>query len=231
MLERAMQPRRPETTTVRSANAKVSRQRIARRNTAKGGELVGKKGNRERSIYKRRSDGRWCGAITLAGGKRKTFYGVTRAEVSAKLTSALRSQHDGIPMYDDRQTLGDFLSRWLRDVAAPTVRQSTFRAYESKIRVHVRPNIGQIPLVKLTPQHLQSFFTERHKSGLSARSVHHLRAILRAALSDAVKWDLVRRNVAGLVDPPRVETTEVRALTSDHAAALLGAVRGNRLEA
>jgi integrase len=61
--------------------------------------------------------------------------------------------------------------------------------------------------------------------------VDHLRAILRAALTDAVKWGLVSRNVADLVDPPRVRQEELRALSPTEAQSLLSAVEGDRLEA
>jgi integrase len=134
-------------------------------------------------------------------------------------------------MVDERQTVEQFLSRWLADKVKPSARPGTLRGYESKIRVHIIPALGMIALVKLTPQRLQSFFNAKLGAGLSPRSVHHLRAILRAALTDAVKWGLASRNVADLVDPPRVPHDEVRPLSSAEAQALLTAVEGDRLEA
>ncbi len=55
--------------------------------------------------------------------------------------------------------------------------------------------------------------------------------MLRRALGQALRWGLVQRNAAALTDPPRVCHPEVRPLTPAEARALLGAVRGDRLEA
>jgi len=45
--------------------------------------------------------------------------------------------------------------------------------------------------------------TAKMAAGLSPRTVQYVRAVLRRALGQAVKWSLVSRNVATLVDPPR----------------------------
>ena len=67
--------------------------------------------------------------------------------------------------------------------------------------------------------------------GLSPRTIQYTRAILRRALGQALKWGLVTRNVATLVDPPSVPRAEFRALTPQEARCFLDAVQGDRLEA
>lgn len=67
--------------------------------------------------------------------------------------------------------------------------------------------------------------------GSSPRTVQYIRAVLRRALGQALKWSLVARNVATLVDPPRVEHYEVRPLDVKDAKKLLKAIKGHRLEA
>lgn len=66
---------------------------------------------------------------------------------------------------------------------------------------------------------------------LSPASVAYGRTVLRAALNQALRWGLVARNVAALVDPPRVTRKEVEPFTLDEARAFLAAVKGDRLEA
>jgi hypothetical protein len=51
------------------------------------------------------------------------------------------------------------------------------------------------------------------------------------ALRQAVRWALVSRNIADLVDPPRMARMEMQVLTHDQAQTLLRVVAGNRLEA
>jgi integrase len=55
--------------------------------------------------------------------------------------------------------------------------------------------------------------------------------ILRIALGQALKWDLVPRNVATLANPPSVRRPEIKPWTPDQARDFLQAVRGDRLEA
>jgi integrase len=126
--------------------------------------------------------------VSLEGGKRRSLYGRTRKEAQYKLRAALRDIDAGSDVSAGRQTMGQFLDRWLADVAKPTVRPGTFKSYESYVRVHNIPELGHHQLSKLTPQHVQTFLNSRAEKGPSPRSVRYIRAILRRALGQALKW-------------------------------------------
>ena len=116
---------------------------------------MAKRGQNEGSIYKRR-DGRWTAAVSLGykDGKRwrKTFYGKTRREVQEKLSKALRAQQQGLPVAPERQTVGQFLERWLSDSVKPSVRPLTYDRYEQLVRLHISPALGRIdPLYRAGP--------------------------------------------------------------------------------
>src|SRR5215813_12489325 len=104
--------------------------------------MSGKRGNNEGSVS-RRPDGLWEARITLEGGKRKSFYAKTRQEAARKLAAALRDQVAGLPVVGDRQTVGQYLLSWLQ-AAKPTIRERTWRRYESLVRIHVIPVLGSI---------------------------------------------------------------------------------------
>ena len=171
---------------------------------------MAKRGQNEGSIYKR-SDGRWSSYVTLSGtgGRRKYFYARTRVEVQEKLTEALRSSQLGLPMASDRITFGQFLDRWLEESAKPAVRPSTYSRYKRDINNHISPTLGRIRLAKLSPGDIQALMNRKLKEGLSPTSVRHTHAIIRRALQVAYKWQMVPRNVATLVSPPRVKRYEV----------------------
>jgi integrase len=99
------------------------------------------------------------------------------------------------------------------------------------IRVHLVPALGHLQLPKLTPQHVQTYINTKLASDLSARTVQYHHATLRCALNQAVRWGLVPRNVATVVDPVRVKRHEVQPLTLEDARRFLDAARGHRLEA
>jgi integrase len=58
-----------------------------------------------------------------------------------------------------------------------------------------------------------------------------MHVLLRIATGQALKWGLVARNVATLVDPPPTKREPVSPLTPDEARVFLEAIRGDRFEA
>ena len=196
---------------------------------------MARRGANEGNIYPR-ADGRWEARAHLgyeAGRRRrKSFYGRTRREVQEKLTRALRDLQQGLPVTnDERETVEHYLRRWLAETVRPRRRPRTYTTYEGWVRCHLIPELGRIRLVGLTPQHVQSMMNRELANGLSPRSVLHLRAVLRSALTQAVRWGILPRNVAALVDPPHVPKYEIHPLSPDEARAFLEMVAGDRLAA
>jgi integrase len=183
----------------------------------------------------RRSDGRWMGQIDLGyidgKRKRKTVYGKTRKEVAEKLNVLLTQHGQGYNIAPERQTVAQFLERWLQDVVEPSTRPRTYRVYAQHVRGHIIPRIGHIQLTKLTAQHVQSMLNTELKAGLSPVWVERTRDVLRNALNQAVKWEFVSRNAAALANPPKVEQRTPRILTPTEVQRLLAAAQNDRLEA
>ena len=111
------------------------------------------------------------------------------------------------------------------------IRESTYKGYEIQIRCHIRPALGTVRLTKLTPRHLQSHYQQQTESGLGPRSVQMQHKLIKQALGQAVKWNLLPRNVAELVEAPRVPRNTVQHFTIEQAGAFLDAMRGDRLYA
>ena len=190
--------------------------------------MASKRANSEGTICKR-SDGRWCAAVTLDGGKRRFFYGPTQKAVQDKLRAAMRAIDDGLPLSSDRQKVGTFLDRWLVEVAQPTVRPSTFIRYRELLAGHVIPALGHLPLAKLSPQDLTGLYGKLSQR-LAPRTVGHVHRALHRALRDALHWGLVHRNVCDAVSPPKVTRQEMQVLTPDQARALLSAAASDEQE-
>jgi integrase len=188
-----------------------------------------RRANAEGTIYKR-ADGRWCAGVTLGGGKRRYFYAATRGAVQDKLRAAKRAIDDGLPVSSDRQKVGHFLTRWLTEVALPTVRPSTYTRYRQLLTGHVIPGVGHLPLAKLSPQDLNGLYAKLSQR-LAPRTVGHVHRVLHRALRDALHWGLVARNVCDAVSPPKVARAEMQVLGADQARALIAAAASDPLEA
>jgi integrase len=128
-----------------------------------------------------------------------------------------------------KRTTGPFLREdWLPSLRAQ-VRPSTWAEHRSKVEVHLVPAIGQVPLQRLTPGHLNTLYTDLLERGLSARTVLHVHATIRRALADATRWGLVPRNVALLASPPRPGRTELQVWTAADLRSFLAFVEDDRL--
>ena len=150
--------------------------------------------------------------------------------MARKLAAAIRAREQGLPQPAERQTVASFLAGWLESVK-PSLRPHTWTRYEGLIRVHALPNIGRLPLAKVTPDRLQKLYANRLEAGQSAASVRQLHAVLHRAFRQAVRWGVVARNVADLVTPPRVKRREMQALSPEQSRVFLTASHGDRLEA
>lgn len=99
------------------------------------------------------------------------------------------------------------------------------------VRLHLVPALGTTRLDRLNALQLQSLYSSKLDSGLSARTVRMIHTTLHKALKQAVKWSLIPRNVTEAVDPPREQKTEISPLNEGEVRKLLEAVRGDKLEA
>ncbi len=142
------------------------------------------------------------------------------------MDAAKRQLADGLDSLNERQTVEQFLGHWLVDAAKPSLQPRTWAAYESIVRVRVNPRVGHLKLNRLTPQHLQTLYSDLLGTGLTLRSVQFTHAVLHRALKQALQWGLIARNPADAVTPPRPRRKEFHALTHEEVDTLLGAVEG-----
>lgn len=216
--------------------ATTSTDRLAR-TPACGGEtasLVPKRRAKGGGSVFQRKDGRWSGSVDLGGAigvkRRKFVYGDTKKQVEERVRQLVNHVADGSPPQSRSPQLAAFLVQWLKAVR-PTLRPSTYESYEYVARLHLVPTIGRITLEKLSVDHVASLIANKQDEGRhSATTVRYVLLILRNALSKAVRWGLVGRNVANLVDPPRISHKDVRVLSPEETKKLLDAARGEPIE-
>jgi Phage integrase, N-terminal SAM-like domain len=111
-----------------------------------------------------------------------------------------------VPAVVNAPTVAEYLTYWLANVARPRVRPLTYRTYEMVVREHIKPALGRKRLDRLAARDVRAFLADRARQSsrsparrgkpLSQRTVFHLHAVLRNALEDAVREDVLVRNVA-----------------------------------
>ena len=158
--------------------------------------------------------------VDPATGKRKQQWVSvkgTKKEAEKRLAELLHQIDTGTFMKPGKTTLTEYLERWLKDYVWPNLAPRTAEGYESIIRRHLMPKLGNIHLTQLKPEHLQRYYSDRlshgrwdGKGGLSPRSVRHHHMALHSALQHAVKWGLIQRNSADAVSPPKAQKPEIQ---------------------
>jgi integrase len=120
------------------------------------------------------------------------------------------------------------LDKWLESAAKPRLRERTYIDYKWVLNRYVRPELGDKKLSDLKPLDIQTLYTNIHKQGLSARMVHYAHALLSSSLKQAVKWGLLYRSPASLVELPRQVRKEMKALSPEEATRFLKAAEEDR---
>jgi integrase len=167
-------------------------------------------------------------------GKRLTKYVTlkgTKAQAQAEAAKIIASTVTGEFVDPSRETVAEFVERWLADHADHNVGHKAWTRYAELLRKHVAARIGGIPIQRLQAKDLAHVYSEMAKAGLADRTRLHTHRVVRTMLKHAVQWGVVFRNVAGLVDAPRVDADEVVIPPSEQMNAILEVLRGSALYA
>ena len=175
----------------------------------------------------RDGDGRWVARLRV-GGRVRVKKARTQRECADWLADLKRQVAGGVDV-NDTSTVAEYLEHWL-SVARAGLRHNSWLSYCATVRKHIVPFIGEVRLADLRADQVQRMYSERLAVGVGAYAVRQSHAVLHRALGQAVRWGLVVRNVADLVERPAVPQSVVRALSAAEVQRLLMVARGERLE-
>ena len=201
--------------------------------------MAKRRANGEGNLRKRK-DGRWEGRYTAGRdpetGKAiyKNVLGKTQAEAKAKLKQAIEEAKGLDAAKGGRYSVGQWMEVWFEHYAKVKVRPSSHQTYRGYIDNHIKPNIGEIPLEKLTSLELQKFYKKllekgrvdrlesRHQSkGLSAKTVRNIHQIISSAMNLAREQKLIADNPAEGCALPRLEHREMQTLPVEQLQSFL----------
>jgi len=148
----------------------------------------------EGTIYQRK-DGRWESAayfLTTSGErKRIRVYAKTRQEAREKLMEAQAQASRGIPVPDKTWRLGDYLDQWLESVVRQHRRPATYKQCEAVVRLYIKPRLGRHPVTGLSVATVQASLDQLLAAGRSPATIHTVRKVLSAALTNAMRQELI----------------------------------------
>lgn len=201
--------------------------------------MAKKRANGEGNIRKRK-DGRWEGRYTAGHdpvtGKQifKNVLGKTQAEVKEKLKKALEEAKKVDFTQTGKYTVEQWMDEWFENVCKIKVRPSSHQTYRGYIDHHVAPNIGNIPLEKLSTMDLQKLYrklmnkgrverieAEHQPKGLSAKTVRNINQVISSAMDLAVAQKIIMTNPTNACELPKVEHKEMQTVPAEQLGAFL----------
>ena len=201
--------------------------------------MAKRRSNGEGNIRKRK-DGRWEGRYTAGrdpvSGKQifKNVLGKTQAEVKEKLQKALAQAGKIDFTKTGKYTVTMWMNEWFENVAKIKVRPSSHQTYRGYIDHHITPNIGNIPLEKLTTMDLQKLYrkllnkgrvdrveAKQQPKGLSAKTVRNINQVISSAMDFAVAQKIIPENPCKAVALPKVEHREMQTIPAEQLQAFL----------
>jgi integrase len=156
----------------------------------------------------------------------KTLKG-TKAQAEAEAAKIIATVASGTHVDPSRETVSQFIERWLSDWADNNVSNKTWTRYAGLLRKHIASRVGAVPLQKLQATHLQTIYAAMAKKGLADRTRLHTHRVVSTMLRHAAQWGVVSRNVASLANAPRVQAKEIEILAPMQIAAILEMLRGH----
>ncbi len=168
-----------------------------------------------------------------------TFRG-TKREAQAELNRLLNRKNEGTYVDPTKMSVAEYLEHWLTvDIERRVARKTAVR-HRGIVRHNIIPRIGAMPLRKLTAVHIEALEAELQQKGrqrhrdsrgpaLTAQTVLHVHRTLSQALEHAVKTEVLFRNPALQVRPPRPPGREIKILTKPEVAQVLRACEGRGL--
>jgi integrase len=164
-----------------------------------------------------RGSGTWRAKVFLgqdANGRQRyltrTVHG-SRREADGQLRQLILEA--GLAHETSHATMDDLAAKWL-ELASETLSPSTLREYRRLLMKIILPQFGSVKVRAIRPSDLDTFYASLRRRGvngrpLSAQSVHHVHALIRRLLNQALKWGWILTNPATNASPPRVNRVEL----------------------
>lgn len=215
---------------------------------------MAKRGNGEGSIYPYRNGFAAHVWVTTPEGRRvrRVVYGKTREIVREKFLALHERARRG-PVATTTPRVTDFAEGWLRDVVKPNLAPTTSTNYALFLKHYIEPDLGKKRIDRLSVRDVRVWLNDlrercqccaqgkdegRQQSRCCAAgsccrqvasewTVHQAWTVLRSLLSEAMREELVTRNVAGLVRVPVPRARKRQHWSVDEARRFLESARSN----
>ena len=169
--------------------------------------------------------------IDCGCGHLRYVYADTQKELTGKLRQHI-DLYQGVDLTEQsRMTLGEWLDRWLEDIAG-TIRPNTMTRYQGTVDRHIKPYLGDKPISQVKGKDIQRLYETQAKrgnrntgEGLSSGTVRGIHSMLHEALGAAQQASIIPRNPTEEIEAPKFSYKPKKVLTDKQLDKFMEAVR------
>ena len=172
------------------------------------------------------------------GGRKRKWHSLDakgRRQAETECARLISEMKGGTYLEPSKTTVAQFLGRWLEHMSSQVSPKSHAR-YCELARKNIVPLLGSVMLTQLRPALVSAAYSKAlthgrrdGTGGLSPQTVTHMHRVLKQALGQAVKWEMLNRNPCDAVDPPRAVRGQMHTYDLDQTAELIEAMRPTRM--
>ncbi|MCP8973107.1 tyrosine-type recombinase/integrase [Bacillus licheniformis] len=162
--------------------------------------------------------------------KRKKKRGFeTKKEAESALAKLLTEIESSDYIEPSKILLADYLKDFIK-IRHRELEASTFKTERGNLITHVIPELGHLPLSKITSARLQKFVNDLStEKGLKPSSVKKVFDPFKIALDRAVKLELIAKNPAKAVILPKITRDEMTVWTKEDVERFLNFAQKDRM--
>ena len=178
-------------------------------------------------IRKRAKDS-WSVIIYL-GNKNYKWYTVhgKKSEAQEFLVQKLQELNTGIYVDNHNMTVEQYMNYWYQEFCIKELSPTTYESYRRNLDKYILKELGTVKLENLSPLHLQTFYNKCMNLNLSKKTILYLHRIIHSALNKAVMWQLLTKNIADNVKPPKPDKYKANILTEKQIIQLITVVKSS----
>ena len=148
--------------------------------------------------------------IASVDGKRKwkTKSGFKTKKEAKEAGKLAQQSYESIgqPIEPSSMSYADFLDQWIENDIKISCKAETVKGYEKKIRLYIKPNLGDYRIKSITKDNLQQFITKMFNDGFSPNTISSVRGLLSKSFNYAVDRHYVQVSPAtGLKTPKNLQ--------------------------
>lgn len=163
----------------------------------------------------------------LNGKRAQKWFTVHGSKKDAEkfLVEKLRELDIGNFTDSKNMSIKDYMNYWYEEFCKVNLSPTTYESYRRNLDKYIIKELGALKLDSLSPIHLQNLYNKCLNKGLSRTTVKYIHRIIHSALNQAIKWQLLSKNVADNVNLPKPEKYKAKFLNKKQIAILISAIR------